>query len=253
MPAHKSNTFRNEPFPCYLCIINHFRAAFLQDVDSKLSFHRTTEGIKRFQWKFSESLFYFLFSSEPGFSYKPSIRNIPAAQIQNPNVEIPNVEIPNPKSQITISIFCRNPKSQIPNTRKSGYKQIGIIFTCEVWGRKQNKLGSKSFVLVEERNNNESLFYFLFSSEPGKSGYKQIGIIFTCEVWGRKQNKLGSKSFVLVEERNNNGMCIEKKIVFTWREKTIKKVKDEKSLYILCGILECILEVRHETVEIVDI
>ncbi|RHZ76102.1 hypothetical protein Glove_203g24 [Diversispora epigaea] len=41
---------------------------------------------------------------------------IPAAQIQNPNAEIPNAEIPNPKSQIIISIFCRNPKSQIPNT-----------------------------------------------------------------------------------------------------------------------------------------
>ncbi|RHZ80317.1 hypothetical protein Glove_137g175 [Diversispora epigaea] len=204
MPAHKSNTFRNKPFPCYLCncsyssksslsshekkkhnenhlvphfqyfshisegIINHFRAAFLQDVDSKLSFHRTTEGIKRFQWKFPESLFYFLFSSEPGFSYKPSIRR----------------------------------------------------------------------------------YYCIFK---GKSGYKQIGIIFTCEVWGKKKNKLGSESFVLVEERDNNGMCIEKEIVFTWREKTIKKVKDEKSLYILCGILECILEVRRETVEIVDI
>ncbi|RHZ77771.1 hypothetical protein Glove_173g9 [Diversispora epigaea] len=128
MPAHKSNTFHNKPFPCYLCncsyssksslsshekkkhnenrlvphfqyfshifegIINHFRTTFLQDVDSKLSFHRTTEGIKRFQWKFPE--------------------------------------------------------------RKSGYKQIGIIFTCEVWGRKQNKLGNESFVLVEERDNN---------------------------------------------------------------------------------------------------
>lgn len=48
-------------------------------------------------------------------------------------------------------------------------------------------------------------------------------------------------------------MLIEKEIVFTWREKTITKVKNEKSLYILCGILECILEVRRETVEIVDI
>ncbi|RHZ53889.1 hypothetical protein Glove_433g31 [Diversispora epigaea] len=41
---------------------------------------------------------------------------IPAAQIRNPNAEIPNAEIPNPKSQIIISIFCQNPKSQIPNT-----------------------------------------------------------------------------------------------------------------------------------------
>ncbi|RHZ62250.1 hypothetical protein Glove_341g68 [Diversispora epigaea] len=41
---------------------------------------------------------------------------IPATQIQNSNAEIPNAEIPNPKSQIMISIFCRNPKSQIPNT-----------------------------------------------------------------------------------------------------------------------------------------
>ncbi|RHZ79459.1 hypothetical protein Glove_145g10 [Diversispora epigaea] len=41
---------------------------------------------------------------------------IPATQIQNSNAKIPNAEIPNTKSQIIISIFCRNPKSQIPNT-----------------------------------------------------------------------------------------------------------------------------------------
>src|SRR5204862_5605815 len=46
---------------------------------------------------------------------------IPAAQIQNPNAEIPNAEIPNLKSQIMISIFCRNPKSQIPNTSNLGF------------------------------------------------------------------------------------------------------------------------------------
>ncbi|RHZ56306.1 hypothetical protein Glove_402g89 [Diversispora epigaea] len=46
------------------------------------------------------------------FEYRVPI-GIPAAQIQNPNAEIPNAEIPNPKSQIIISIFCRNPKSQI--------------------------------------------------------------------------------------------------------------------------------------------
>ncbi|RHZ70249.1 hypothetical protein Glove_274g24 [Diversispora epigaea] len=46
----------------------------------------------------------------------PRSTSIPATQIQNPNAEIPNAEIPNPKSQIIISIFCRNPKSQIPNT-----------------------------------------------------------------------------------------------------------------------------------------
>src|SRR5688572_9971498 len=46
---------------------------------------------------------------------------IPATQIQNPNAEIPNAEIPNPKSQIMISIFCRNPKSQIPNTSNLGF------------------------------------------------------------------------------------------------------------------------------------
>ncbi|CAG8611555.1 11569_t:CDS:2, partial [Diversispora eburnea] len=72
-------------------IIKHFRAAFLQDVDSKLGFHRITEGIKRFRWKFPEG--------------------------------------------------------------ESGYKKIGTIFRCEEWGRKKNKLGSESFVLVEERDN----------------------------------------------------------------------------------------------------
>ncbi|RHZ77301.1 hypothetical protein Glove_182g25 [Diversispora epigaea] len=46
----------------------------------------------------------------------PAMTAIPAAQIQNPNAKIPNAKIPNPKSQIMISIFCRNPKSQIPNT-----------------------------------------------------------------------------------------------------------------------------------------
>ncbi|RHZ52262.1 hypothetical protein Glove_463g4 [Diversispora epigaea] len=43
-------------------------------------------------------------------------RSIPATQIRNPNAEIPNAKISNPKSQIIISIFCRNPKFQIPNT-----------------------------------------------------------------------------------------------------------------------------------------
>ncbi|RHZ56813.1 hypothetical protein Glove_396g36 [Diversispora epigaea] len=38
---------------------------------------------------------------------------ISAAQIQNPNTKISNAKIPNPKFQIIISIFCRNPKSQI--------------------------------------------------------------------------------------------------------------------------------------------
>ncbi|RHZ58287.1 hypothetical protein Glove_374g29 [Diversispora epigaea] len=52
-----------------------------------------------------------------GYVNPPSgLQSIPAAQIQNSNAEIPNAEIPNSKSQITISIFCRNPKSQIPNT-----------------------------------------------------------------------------------------------------------------------------------------
>ncbi|RHZ81530.1 hypothetical protein Glove_119g17 [Diversispora epigaea] len=50
------------------------------------------------------------------FKYPISPLTIPAIQIQNPNAKIPNAEIPNPKSQITISIFYRNPKSQIPNT-----------------------------------------------------------------------------------------------------------------------------------------
>ncbi|RHZ75520.1 hypothetical protein Glove_213g15 [Diversispora epigaea] len=55
-------------------------------------------------------------TEESGEDVSSMVSSIPAAQIQNPNVEIPNAEIPNPKSQITISIFCRNPKSQIPNT-----------------------------------------------------------------------------------------------------------------------------------------
>ncbi|RHZ89223.1 hypothetical protein Glove_17g30 [Diversispora epigaea] len=132
-----TRTFREKPFPCYLCncsyssksslsshenkkhkenrivphyqyfsyisegIVKHFRAAFLQDVDSKLSFHRTTEGIKKFQWKFPEDLFYFLFLNELGFLYKPSIRKY----------------------------YC-------VFKGESGYKQIGIIFRCKVWGKK---------------------------------------------------------------------------------------------------------------------
>ena len=46
---------------------------------------------------------------------------IPVTQIQNPNAKIPNAKIPNPKSQIMISIFCRNSKSQIPNTSNLGF------------------------------------------------------------------------------------------------------------------------------------
>ncbi|RHZ80522.1 hypothetical protein Glove_91g22 [Diversispora epigaea] len=199
-----SRTSYDKPFPCYLCncsylsksslsshekkkhnenrivphyqyfsyipedIVNHFRASFLQDVDSKLGFHRTTEGIKKFQWKFPEGLFYFLFSNESGFSYRPSIRK----------------------------------------------------------------------------------YYCIFK---GESGYKRIGTIFRCEVWGKKQNKLGSESFVLVEERDSNSIYHEKEIIFTWREKIVTKVENEKSFYVPCGILECILEVRRETVEIINI
>jgi hypothetical protein len=133
-----------------------------------LGFHRTIEGIKRFQWKFPESLFYFFFSNEPGFSYRPSIRK-----------------------------YC-------------------CIF-------------------------------------KGESGYKKIGTIFRCKEWGRKKNKLGSESFVVVEERDGNGLCVEKEIVFTWREKAITKIEDKKPYYILCGVLECVLEIRRETVEIVNI
>ncbi|RHZ54332.1 hypothetical protein Glove_428g2 [Diversispora epigaea] len=53
--------------------------------------------------------------------------DIPAAQIQNPNAEIPNAEIPNPKSQIIISIFCRNPKSQIPNPKYYDLNYAGDV------------------------------------------------------------------------------------------------------------------------------
>ncbi|CAG8562109.1 24293_t:CDS:1, partial [Racocetra persica] len=55
-------------------IINHFRAVLLQDINSKLGFHRTNEGLKHIQWNFPESLFYFFFSNESGFSYRPSLR-----------------------------------------------------------------------------------------------------------------------------------------------------------------------------------
>ncbi|RHZ77989.1 hypothetical protein Glove_168g60 [Diversispora epigaea] len=59
-----------------------------------------------------------------GYNYNSDTNSpIPAAQIQNPNAEIPNAEIPNPKSQIIISIFCRNPKSQIPNYNYLSEKQ----------------------------------------------------------------------------------------------------------------------------------
>ncbi|RHZ88103.1 hypothetical protein Glove_26g271 [Diversispora epigaea] len=145
-----SRTSYDKPFPflhyqyfSYIPedIVNHFQASFLQDVDSKLGFHRTTEGIKKFQWKFPE----------------------------------------------------------------------------------------------------------------GESGYKRIGTIFRCEVWGKKQNKLGSESFVLVEERDSNSIYHKKEIIFTWREKIVTKVENEKSFYVPCGILECILEVRRETVEIINI
>jgi hypothetical protein len=149
-------------------IKNHFCAVFLKDIDCKLGFHRTTEGVKRFQWNFPESLFYFFFSNEPEFHYKPS-------------------------------------------TRK---------------------------------------YYCTFK---GQSGYKKIGSIFKCEVWGRKQNELGSESFVLVEEKDENGKYFEKEIIFTWREKIITKIADKKSFHMSFGILECILEVRRETVEIIDI
>ncbi|RHZ76146.1 hypothetical protein Glove_202g44 [Diversispora epigaea] len=40
----------------------------------------------------------------------------PKFEIQMPKSQMPKSQIPNPKSQIIISIFCRNPKSQIPNT-----------------------------------------------------------------------------------------------------------------------------------------
>ncbi|CAG8846453.1 12678_t:CDS:1, partial [Racocetra persica] len=55
-------------------ILNHFRAVFLQDINSKLGFHQTNEGIKHFQWNCPKSLFYHFFSNESGFSYRPSIR-----------------------------------------------------------------------------------------------------------------------------------------------------------------------------------
>ncbi|CAG8763886.1 15551_t:CDS:2, partial [Racocetra fulgida] len=35
-------------------IINHFRAVLLQDINSKLGFHRTNEGLKHIQWSFPE-------------------------------------------------------------------------------------------------------------------------------------------------------------------------------------------------------
>ncbi|CAG8460059.1 3589_t:CDS:2, partial [Dentiscutata heterogama] len=35
-------------------IINHFRAVLLQDINSKLGFHRTNEGLKTIQWNFPE-------------------------------------------------------------------------------------------------------------------------------------------------------------------------------------------------------
>ncbi|CAG8524588.1 27261_t:CDS:2, partial [Racocetra persica] len=79
-------------------ILNHFRAVFLQDINNKLGFHRTNEGVNHFQWNFPESLFYYFFSNEIGFCYRPSIRRYTC-------------------------IF----------NGQDGYKRIGNIMQCEFW------------------------------------------------------------------------------------------------------------------------
>ncbi|CAG8745670.1 3605_t:CDS:1 [Dentiscutata heterogama] len=54
-------------------IINHFRAVFLQDINNKLGFHRSNEGVNTFN-RIVQKVYSIIFSNEIEFSYRPSIR-----------------------------------------------------------------------------------------------------------------------------------------------------------------------------------
>ncbi|RHZ82263.1 hypothetical protein Glove_110g116 [Diversispora epigaea] len=79
---------------------------------------------------------------------------IPAAQIQNPNAEIPNAEIPNPKSQITISIFCRNPKYYDEGFEDAVTKTT-FSFDDEIFDENDDELENNQFKNDDELENNQ--------------------------------------------------------------------------------------------------
>ena len=94
---------------------------------------------------------------------------IPATQIQNPNVKIPNAKIPNPKSQIMISIFCRNPKSQIPNTSNLGFWRPKSQIIWDLGNTYTPDMSSINF-LESEFNDKYTISFFTssrFSDELG--------------------------------------------------------------------------------------
>ncbi|RHZ86775.1 hypothetical protein Glove_46g55 [Diversispora epigaea] len=98
-----SRTSYDKPFPCYLCNCSYLSKSSLSSHEKKK--HNENRIVPHYQYfsyipediKFPEGLFYFLFSNESGFSYRPSIRKY-------------------------YCIF----------KGESGYKRIGTIFRCEV-------------------------------------------------------------------------------------------------------------------------
>ncbi|RHZ75108.1 hypothetical protein Glove_217g221 [Diversispora epigaea] len=107
-------------------------------------------------------------------SYYSTSSPIPAVQIQNPNAEIPNAEIPNPKSQIIISIFCRNPKSQIPNTTWEDNvllrpTDIQVSYLIKTLCEKHLILGNSPRLTLKQNSNNDISYFNLNQSSHLKS------------------------------------------------------------------------------------